>query len=1025
MRRFLPLLLLCACDDDPGAVVDAAPDVAADAAPDVALDGPPDAAPDASADAARDAIPDAPPDMGPPPSPVVISEVMAKNEGAWVDEVGETDDWIELHNRSEASVDLTGWRIGDDPADVHPIPPFETPQGIVRRLPPGGHVVLWADRDLEQGSTHLPFKVSSGGETLYLFAPGRVSADTVELGESAPNDVWGRYGETWRRCAYATPGRANGETCGPPPPPEVPEEVVFADYTWSEPWPFPPTPLAISEIALRPAGFVEIYNPTDEGVLLSDYHLRVGPHRPGEAWPARGAGSALAWPVERLEPGARVAVEVTEAQVALLAANAYEGVVTLWADGRNFPVERVDFMAWPEGAALTRIPDGSGRHRYCARTTPGAENADCEPLVSRAVGERLRHLRTPGDFEALAEGGTAVGIASVKFVIDLEGGGAVHLLSTRAWDLHYTFVRERIDSQPHLSRCDPDENRLFVAGWRAFSEINYVRVEGRRYLLGTLVHHGGADVRTVEYTGGDRIVSGQMRQGFFAVMAHVQTPQRWSLRPQTARQVEELREIEGEAPMVGPSAPFRGVTYQALTATVGYGVLTFVPTEALATAPLGPQVIVVTDQVPNDIALTGGLVTEAFQTPLAHVNLLSRNRNTPNMALVDARADDRVAPYLGQLVRLEVAGASFDIRPAEPAEAEAFWASRRPGGPPAEPRLDPEVRGVQPLVDHGIASLPAVGAKAAQLAELATILSDREGCEGLILTPLAPMAIPVVHSLEHYAASGALAHLETLRSRPDFRTDPAARAAGLAEVRALVTAHPVAPALLADVEAYVATHYGDARVRFRSSSNTEDLPGFNGAGLYTSISGQIGDPSRSIEDAIRIVWASLWLSRGYDERDYHNIAQDGVAMGILVHPAFLSERQNGVVISRNVLEPIREQYYLNAQIGEASVTNPAPGVGTEQVLYDFRRQPRVRYLGRSTLTGGAAVMSSEEIVETACTLRAIHDHFRPLLDPDRENRWFAMDIEFKRLGDERALLVKQARPYSFGAAEVPEDCREL
>ena len=107
------------------------------------------------------------------------------------------------------------------------------------------------------------------------------------------------------------------------------------------------------------------------------------------------------------------------------------------------------------------------------------------------------------------------------------------------------------------------------------------------------------------------------------------------------------------------------------------------------------------------------------------------------------------------------------------------------------------------------------------------------------------------------------------------------------------------------------------------------------------------------------------------------------------------------------------------------MTNPAPGVGTEQVLYDFRRQPRLRYLARSTLTEGGPVFSSEEIVEVACTLREINDHFRPLIDPGRDNRWFAMDIEFKLLGEGRDLLVKQARPYSFGAAAVPDDCREL
>ena len=64
-----------------------------------------------------------------------------------------------------------------------------------------------------------------------------------------------------------------------------------------------------------------------------------------------------------------------------------------------------------------------------------------------------------------------------------------------------------------------------------------------------------------------------------------------------------------------------------------------------------------------------------------------------------------------------------------------------------------------------------------------------------------------------------------------------------------------------------------------------------------------------------------------------------------------------------------------------------------------------------------------------CALGAIHRHFQARLDPLGENRWFAVDIEWKLLGPERRLLIKQARPYSFGdsagAWDVPADCREL
>ena len=146
-------------------------------------------------------------------------------------------------------------------------------------------------------------------------------------------------------------------------------------------------------------------------------------------------------------------------------------------------------------------------------------------------------------------------------------------------------------------------------------------------------------------------------------------------------------------------------------------------------------------------------------------------------------------------------------------------------------------------------------------------------------------------------------------------------------------------------------------------------------------------------------------------------------MGVLVHPAFLSERANGVAISRNILQPTRRQTYLNVQLGEASVANPAPGITTDQIVHDIAYQPEISYLARSNLSPLAPVLSDAEVRRIACVTRGIQAHFKPVLDPDDSQDWFAMDIEFKRVGPEQNLVVKQARPYSFGSAEIPTDCR--
>jgi hypothetical protein len=961
-------------------------------------------------------------------APLRINEVMTANDGAWVDEAGETDDFIELMNTGDEPIQLASYLIGEKPGGATALP--------ARVLAPQATVIVWADDDVAQGALHLPFKLAREGATVLLWsAPQCELVDRVDVPSLPPSESYARLPDGsghFTQCRYATPDRANGERCEPPPPPNLVDGVSFADFTLPTPFPAIAGPLVISELALRPAAFVEVLNASDEPVSLAEHSLRLAPSGPGVDWPGPRDGAALAWPVgtETLAPHARALVPVTSPDTAAIAASAdFEGVVTLFHASDAAPSDRIAFLRWPEGAVLTRMPDASGYPRFCRQATPGAENDDCDPLPSRDVGDRVHDLQTPHDFDALAEGGTELGEEGVKFVVDMNAGDTVHLLGTRDWALHYTWIRERVYGQPRLDRCDPAQALEFDQGWGLFSQDEYFRVDGRRFLLGTLVRHVNGS-KTVEFTPGDAIDGEQMRRAFFAVMSHVDDPSEWKIRPTEARQLGVLRSIEGSAPIVGPNAPFASLTYQPLTAAVGFGVLRFVPASELESAELGPNVIVVTDDVPNGSAFMGGLITEAFQTPLAHVNVLARARNTPNMALRSAENDPRVEPLLGQLVRLEVRASDFELRAAMPEEADQFWQARKPTGPKLVPARDLSVRGIVPLDTKGYADSISVGSKAAGIAELYRVASPHAYCGAQsvpLYVPPDAFAVPFAHYVDHFKESGAEALLAELERDPAFRADPEMHAQGLAQVRDKILAQPVDPALASEVSQAVATRFGNAKVRFRSSSNTEDLATFNGAGLHTSTSADIDGSSTSVENALRIVWSSLWNTRAYDERDFGNVDQSLAAMAVLVHVAWQSEAAQGVAISRNAVHATRaDQYYINAQIGEASVTNPAPGVTADEMVYTPPpRTPQADYRSHSSLSPGKNVLTFQEVQNLGCALGAIHDHFQPLVDPNGANRLYAMQIEWKLIGAERRLLVKQARPYTFGSLETPADCREF
>ncbi|WP_441292624.1 PEP/pyruvate-binding domain-containing protein [Sorangium sp. KYC3313] len=956
-----------------------------------------------------------------------INEVMTGNDGAWVDEVGETDDFIELMNIGQRALDLGEYALSDKSGKATRLPKLT--------LGPGRTALFWADDTPEQGPLHLPFKLSNSGARVALWSSSCLLADLVNVPELPRSESYARLPDGTGElsiCRYATPERENGETCGPPDPPNLDDSIRFAPFQWPEPFPAIAGPLVISELSLRPAGFVEVLNASGAPVALDGFALRLAALSPGQAPPGADAGVLLAWPEPSatLAPGERLSVPVGASDTAELEASPdFEGVATLWREDSPEPSDRVDFMAWPEGASLARVPDATGAPRFCGAASPGAANEGCAELPGRELASgRAHRLETAADFAELAEGGTAVGELGVKFVVDMAANDTVHLLSTRQWALHYTFVREQIRKEPHLDRCDPEQAAEFNVGWGLFSQTEYFRSEGRRYLLGTLVEHTNG-AKTVEFSPGDQIVGEQMRRAFFAAMKAVPDPEAWAIRPTEGRQIIELRAIEGTAPIVGPNAPYKGLTYQSLNPAEGFGTLTFVPARDLETAELGPNVIVVTDDVPNETAFMGGLITEAFQTPLAHVNVLARGRGTPNMALRGARGDARLKALFGKLVRLEVRASDFDIREATAQEADAYWEKRKPTGARLAPALDRSVRGIVPLDAAGYAMGDSIGAKAAGMAELYRVSGVGQYCP-LDLLPLyvppAAFAIPFSHYMDHFEASGAAELLAELEQDPEFRADPHAHAEGLAEVRARMLAHPVDPAILSEVTGAIEQRFGGDRVRLRSSSNTEDLATFNGAGLHTSTSGDLDAESSSIEDALRTVWSSLWNTRAYDEREFGHVEQARAAMAVLVHQAWQSERAQGVAISRNALDATRDsQYYINAQIGEASVTNPAPGVTSDEIVYTPPpRTIKAEYHTRSSLSRGRDVLSFPEVQRLGCVLESVHAHYRPLVDPEGENHLYAMQIEWKLIGPERRLLVKQARPYGFGALEAPGDCRE-
>jgi hypothetical protein len=133
---------------------------------------------------------------------VVLNEIMADNLTAVVAGDGTYPDWIELHNRGDSAVDLSGWSLSDN-ADPRR---FVFPEST--SIAADDFLLIWCDTNLTASGLHSGFALGRGGETVGLFDAAGSRADVVTFGHQVADYSIGRVGSGWQ-LSEPTPGAAN------------------------------------------------------------------------------------------------------------------------------------------------------------------------------------------------------------------------------------------------------------------------------------------------------------------------------------------------------------------------------------------------------------------------------------------------------------------------------------------------------------------------------------------------------------------------------------------------------------------------------------------------------------------------------------------------------------------------------------------------------------------------------------------------------------------------------------------------
>ena len=442
------------------------------------------------------------------------------------------------------------------------------------------------------------------------------------------------------------------------------------------------------------------------------------------------------------------------------------------------------------------------------------------------------------------------------------------------------------------------------------------------------------------------------------------------------------------------------VPFIPLNVGEGYGFLRLMSLEERP----GPRDVVIYETIPNELSRVAGLITTVPQTPLSHVNLRAVQDGVPNAFIRDALDDGDIDDLIGTYVHYSVTADGYSIRAATPAEVEAHFAAARPSETQT-PERDLTVTHITDLDDIGFDDWNAFGVKAANVAVLRTLgFPDGTVPDGF--------AAPFHFYDEFMKHNGFYDDIEEMLADPDFQSDYDTQEKELKKLRKKIKKGETPDWIIDALEEMHATYPEGQSLRYRSSTNNEDLPGFSGAGLYDS---KTQDPEETEEDgidkSIKGVWASLWNFRAFTEREFHRIDHLATAMGVLVHPNYSDELANGVAVSFDPIYGTEGSYYVNTQLGEDLVTNPDAHSMPEEILLDLSGSYTTMVTSNQA-PGGQLLMSDAQIGQLRRHLQDIHDHFEGLYSPGPDEP-FAMEIEFKITSDD-VLSIKQARPWVFG-----------
>ena len=479
-------------------------------------------------------------------------------------------------------------------------------------------------------------------------------------------------------------------------------------------------------------------------------------------------------------------------------------------------------------------------------------------------------------------------IPHVLVMLDRGQSGRLYYIDSKRWRLHQDFA---------------NAHYLSLEKGYVFLEHNYQR-DDRRFILGVVAWQPKIKGFTFELWEGDlagpaliKEALAAVRGGFFAPVA---------FKPNSFAQETAAQEL-GDSRIVYTRDLYEAEDYIGLNTARRTGVLRF-PADADAALASKPEDILVLNEPALALPPVSGVITTRFSSPLSHINLLAKGWGIPNAFVRDA--ETRYRTLEGQVIVFEARARDFTLRPATPEEIQAFQRTGVRSRQLQAPANDLDCLDLRALDAMRREDAIRFGSKAANLGEIQHAMEDRRVKDAAVPQGF---GVPFAYCQRFYERNGFLSEIKALLAEPRFKVDAAFRRAQLAALRTRIQAGVLDPVFAREAWSKAHTMFGDKGVFVRSSTNSEDLPNFSGAGLYTTVPNVKGEAA--LGEAIKTVWASLWNYEAYEAREAAGIDHFQVWAAVLVQEG-INGTSAGVLITQNPFNPgDHEGVYINAKKG--------------------------------------------------------------------------------------------------------------